>query len=104
MRVGILGIQHESNSFVDQPTTLEDFRPDLLLTGDAIVSAMQNAHHEVGGFLQSIAETGATAVPLFFARALPSGIIDAATAAQLIADALHRVTSALSLDGLLISA
>ena len=36
MRVGIVSIQHESNTFVPQPTTLEDFRADTLLEGEDV--------------------------------------------------------------------
>ena len=36
MRIGILGLQHESNTFIATPTTLDMFRQGGLLTGDAI--------------------------------------------------------------------
>ena len=39
MRIGLIALQHESNTFSVQPTTLESFRQDLLLTGDPIDAA-----------------------------------------------------------------
>ncbi|MDX1966378.1 MAG: M81 family metallopeptidase, partial [Planctomycetaceae bacterium] len=35
-RVGIIAILQESNTFLPEKTTLEHFRQDVLLTGDAV--------------------------------------------------------------------
>ena len=35
MRVGIISLSHESNTFASQPTRLDDFRAGRLLIGDA---------------------------------------------------------------------
>jgi len=103
MRIGILGIQHESNTFLPQPTTLEDFRRDALLTGAAIVDGYATAHHEVSGFLQALQEEGLTAVPLLFAWAVPSGRITDETADALVRMVLNALSDAGPLDGLLVA-
>ena len=54
MRIGIIALLHESNTFSAQPTTLESFRQDLLLTGDPIRDALAHADHEVGGFFAGL--------------------------------------------------
>jgi len=77
-RVGIIALLHESNTFVAGATTLDDFRRDLLLTGDAVREALADTHHEVAGFFAGLAEAGIEAVPILAARALPAGPIDAA--------------------------
>ena len=59
MRIGIIGIMHESNTFIDEPTTLDDFRRDLLLTGGEIRDRLGGAHHEMTGFLQTLDAEGA---------------------------------------------
>ena len=41
MRVGIIGLQHESNTFQSAPTTWEHFEQGALLTGQAIVRVGQ---------------------------------------------------------------
>ena len=41
---------HESNTFLEQPTTLDDFRRDILATGPAMQERLATAHHEAGGF------------------------------------------------------
>src|SRR5436305_1301841 len=94
---------HESNSFIDGPTTLEDFEADLLVEGAAVRERLAGAHHEVGGFFEGLAAEGIEAVPVFAARALPYGPLRAAAAAALV-DRLHRALDrAGPLDGLLLA-
>lgn len=103
MRIGILALLHESNTFSVQPTTLESFRQNLLLTGDAIRDTLEGAHHEVGGFFCGLDAAGAEAVPLFAARALPSGTIRADAFESLVNQLLQSVHDHLPLDGILVA-
>ena len=73
MRVGIVSLLHESNTFISTPTTLDMFRGDKLLKGEKIYAAFGGGHHEVSGFLQGLDETGIEAVPVFYASTTPSG-------------------------------
>jgi microcystin degradation protein MlrC len=102
MRIGIIGIMHESNTFIAAPTTLDDFRRDLLLVGDEIRERLGGAHHEVAGFLQTLDAGGAQAVPLFFARSLPSGTISAETLDTMIEMMTRELDRGGPLDGLLV--
>ena len=103
MRVGIIALLHESNTFISEPTTLREFEQDMLLTGEAIRERMAGMKHEVGGFFAALDEAGVTAVPIFAARALPYGTISA--------DAWNALMSALdaaldhteNLDGILVA-
>jgi len=52
MRVGIISLQHESNTFIQTATTLADFEYDVLATGDQIYPIFKDAAHELGGSLQ----------------------------------------------------
>ncbi|MEI6037753.1 MAG: M81 family metallopeptidase, partial [Planctomycetota bacterium] len=65
-------------------TQLDHFRRDLLLTGDAIRSALADAHHEVGGFFAGLDQAQIEAVPIFAARALPYGTLKALALTQLM--------------------
>ncbi|MCA9032215.1 MAG: M81 family metallopeptidase [Planctomycetaceae bacterium] len=103
MRIGLIALLHESNTFSHQPTTLESFRQNLLLTGEPIRQALADAHHEVGGFFAGLDEAGAEAVPLFAARALPSGTIAAADFDTLVSMMLAAVRAAGKLDGILVA-
>ena len=103
MRVGILGIQHESNTFLAKPTELEDFERVHLLSGAAIEEAYAASHHELAGFFAGLKETGLEAVPLLMAWAWPGGRISAACAAELVRRATDSLTAAGTLDGLLVA-
>ena len=79
MRIGILGLLHESNTFVTTKTTLADFKADLFLEGAEILQALSTSHHEIGGFiggLQRSNELDIEIVPLVVYRATPSGPIE----------------------------
>ncbi|QDT29496.1 hypothetical protein Enr10x_48510 [Gimesia panareensis] len=103
MRVGILSIQHESNTFIQTATTLTDFEHDVLATGDEIYPIFKDSAHEIGGFFAGLAETDLEAVPIFVARALPGGTITAETVDTLVSQMLTALKEAGPLDGLLVA-
>jgi microcystin degradation protein MlrC len=103
VRIGLAGIMHESNTFIASPTTLDDFRRDLLLTGDEVRAGLGGTHHEVAGALETLDAAGAEAVPLLFARAVPSGTIADEALEALLARLWDRLERAGPLDGLLVS-
>lgn len=73
MRVAIGGFMHESNTFAPLPTTLQRFRDGALTYGDAVVPSWQDAHHEVGGFIEGGGTFGYAPVPIAMAWATPAG-------------------------------
>lgn len=103
MRVGIIALLQESNTFIAGTTTLAHFEADLLLEGDAVRAHFDGAHHEVGGFFAGLAEESVDAVPIFAARALPYGIVTADAFATLLARMDAAIERAGSLDGLLVA-
>src|SRR5262245_7374461 len=103
MRVGIVSLMHESNTFITAPTTLQHFKDDLLLEGEAIRDQLSSAHHEIGGFFGGLETAGIDAVPLFTARAIPFGPIEADTHEYLTNRLTNFLQRADSLDGLLIA-
>lgn len=103
MRVGIIALQHESNSFMPTPTTLADFRRDVLVTGEAVRTRMHKAYHEVAGFFDVLDDAGCTAVPILMARATPSGVIDDATLDHMLGLIESGLEAAGPLDGLLVA-
>jgi len=103
MRVGIIALLHESNTFISEPTTIEHFRENTLLVGDDVCQ-MENSHHEVAGFFQGLAqEDSIEPVPIFAGRATPYGTITAETHALLIEMMTAALDSAGPLDGLLVA-
>ncbi len=101
LRVGIVGLLQESNTFISGRTTLDHFREDLLLRGEEVRRRMAGAPHEVGGFFEGLDAHGILAVPLFLARALPYGVIEAGTFDVLVREMLGAITDAGDLDGIL---
>jgi microcystin degradation protein MlrC len=78
-RVGIIALNHESNSYIKSQTTVADFSQEVLLTGSAIRQQFQAAPHELGGFFAELDEAEIEAVPIFAARALPYGVLSHST-------------------------
>ena len=104
MRIGIIGLLHESNTFIPTPTTLDHFRQNVLATGDEVRENFGNGHHEISGFLGLLDQTkDVTAIPIFAARATPAGLITAATVDELLAMMEHAFHRAGKLDGLLLA-
>ena len=103
-RVGIIALLHESNTFLHQPTTIEHFTANLLVSGAAVLQAFQGTPHEVGGFLQALAEDPDTEpVGIFAARAMPYGTITADCWNQLMQQLQDSLQHAGPLDGLLVA-
>lgn len=103
MRVGIIGLLHESNTFIHEPTTIEHFERNSLLRGASIREAFKDSFHEVGGFFAGLAQAGCEAIPLFVARAMPYGTIASATFSMLVDTLLCELRAAGTLDGLLVA-
>src|SRR5665213_1773870 len=98
MRVGIICFQQESNTFLDRPTTLADFKRDILLTRGDIRGEYTNAHHEVGGFLQGLEENHINAIPLLAAWTVPGGAITDDCYSTILAMIQTQLMSAGDLD------
>lgn len=103
MRIGIVGIQHESNTFLPIPTTIEHFRNGAILTGEAIRRDYGDSHHELSGYFAGLDAAEIEAVPIFFAWALPGGAITAETTEWLLETLLKELAAAGDLDGLLVA-
>ncbi|NOY00812.1 MAG: M81 family metallopeptidase [Verrucomicrobia bacterium] len=101
MRVGILALLQESNTFISGKTTLEHFQQDVLLTGEEIRKYFADSPHEISGFFQGLKKAGIEAVPLFAARAYPNGVIEADTFDQLLEQMMQELKQAGTLDGIL---
>lgn len=103
LRVGIVALLQESNTFLHERTNLEHFKQDLLATGSEVRNRLAAAHHEVGGFFEGLAEHDIEAVPIFAARAFPYGIISADAFDELLAKMFAACDGAGALDGLLVA-
>jgi microcystin degradation protein MlrC len=103
VRVGVVALLHESNTFASVTTPLRKFEEDLLITGEPVRERLAGTHHEVGGFFEQLAEDRIEAVPVFAARATPSGTIERKAAGSLVKMLLDAVRRAGPLDGWLVA-
>lgn len=109
MRIGVVGLLQESNTFLNAETDLQRFRDDVLATGDEIRQQFQKSYHEIGGFfteldrLQVSLESRIEIVPLLVARALPYGCMADDTYQQLCAMLDRQFDTAGELDGILVA-
>ena len=101
-RVALLGIYHESNTFVITPTVLDDFRNGQYLKGESIRKEYQNAHNEIAGMLEVLDKERIEAIPLLFASATPGGTISAETYNFILQETLEELKKVLPVDACLV--
>lgn len=101
MRIGIISLIHESNAFIQKPTTLEMFRRNRLLSGRRMYENCSRELGEVKGFIDGLEASGAEPVPIFFARTPPSGPITGETCEALMEMLFGQLEQAGRLDGIL---
>jgi microcystin degradation protein MlrC len=103
MRIGILALLQESNTFISRPTTLRHFEEELLVTGAEMRRRFDGAHHEIGGMLYALDEEQVEAVPVFAARALPFGRIERPAIDELLRRMWQALEAAGTLNGILVA-
>ncbi|MFV2063136.1 MAG: M81 family metallopeptidase [Chloroflexota bacterium] len=101
MRIGIVGLSHESNTFLSTPTDRPQFEVHI---GGDVQERWEGTQHEVGGFLDGIERAGLEAVPVFWASATPSGKITAKVLDGLVAEMLQELGHRGPFDGVLAAA
>lgn len=104
VRVAIGGLFHETNTFVSQPTRLEDFRSEWT-EGESLLERHASTGTELGGIIDGARERGWTLAPLLFAMATPSGTVtrEAYTSvADRLTDLLRTAGSAKGLDAVIL--
>ena len=103
-RVVIVGIYHESNTFLPEKTKLADFEAGHLFFGEDIRKEYAQAHHELGGMLEVLDRSDVETVPLMFAEATPSGTITAEAYEKLLQLMMDRLRQTGNFDGILVAA
>jgi microcystin degradation protein MlrC len=101
-KIALMGIYHESNTFVEVPTTLKDFRNGHYMKGTAIRKEYHAAHHEIGGMIEVIDQYEMELVPILYAEATPGGIISSETYNTLVEDMFSELQTVLPVDGCLV--
>lgn len=103
MRIGIIALLQESNTFIAQPTRLAHFEQDMLVTGEAVRERLHGTQHEVGGMFHALEDLSVEAVPIFAARAFPFACIERSAAEELVKRMFDALAGVRKLDGLLVA-
>ncbi len=101
-RIALLGIYHESNTFVPEPTVMADFKSGRYLKGKAIREEYESAHNEVGGMMEVMDREGMEIIPILFASATPGGTISSDTYNELLTDTMAELEKVLPVDACLV--
>ena len=100
MRIGVMCVHQECNTFSPVLTTLEDFQ---VRVGQDLVDHWRGTRTDIGGFLDVLQRPGVEIVPLLAGWAITKGRIlapDFARMKQMVAETLR---AALPLDGMLVA-
>jgi microcystin degradation protein MlrC len=103
MRIGIIALLQETNTFIAEPTTLRHFEEQLLVSGPRLHELLADTQHEIGGFFEGLLQHNLEPVPIFATRALPYGTVTDDTYAVLKSRLLSELAQAGPLDGLLLA-
>lgn len=101
-KIALLGIYHESNTFIERPTTLEDFRNGHWLIGNDVRKEYLNAFHEIGGILEVLDKEKIEVIPVMYAEATPGGAITSEACAALIQQMMIELDKILPVDGCMV--
>lgn len=71
-RIVVGGIWHETNTFAQGRTRLDDFKAYQFATGDEIVSRYRGVRNELGGMIDGAAAHDFDLIPTVYAAAVPS--------------------------------
>jgi microcystin degradation protein MlrC len=102
-RIAVGGILHESNTFSEDLTGLDDFQNAMIRRGGEIQEEFANSAHEVGGYIEGAQKFGLELVPTIVASATPAGPVTDQALDRLTAELIERVQKAGRLDGLLLA-
>lgn len=75
-RIGVGGIWHETNTFSNAKTSLQDFQAYQFAEGNELLSRYAGVRNEMGGFIEGSSLNELDLVPSFYAAAVPSGVVE----------------------------
>jgi microcystin degradation protein MlrC len=102
MRVALLGIVHESNTFAEGLTGLDQFRNGHWRFGEEIITEYSNAFHEVGGMIEAMREENIQIIPIMYAEATPGGTVTKEAFEHLMREMFGELKKHLPVDGCLV--
>jgi microcystin degradation protein MlrC len=102
MRAAIGGLMHETNTFANARTTLDDFRAYQFARGGEMLARYAHVRNEIGGMMAGAREIDLELAPTLFCFAVPSGMVTRETYQQLAAWLLEDLAR-IDFDGVLLA-
>ena len=103
-RIAIAGFLHETNTFVRQPTSLDEFlTADAwpgLVQGKALLDEFTEANIAIAGFIKEAKTCGHELLPLLWASANPSGPVAQSAYEKIWSMLAHDLKQAMPIDAL----
>ena len=103
MRIALLGMAHETNTFSQVPATYQEFQQAGFVRGQELVDEYQNSFHTNAGFLQAEEEFGCQVVPLLYTHAGPIGTITKDAFDRIVGEMLQLLGDQRPWDGVFLS-
>lgn len=103
MRIALIGLQHETNTFVTTLTRASDFETPsgwpAIARGSDVLDRLAGTSVPMAGALDALRDAGATPVPILWAMALPSGPVDHTVFEGFVCEVVEALRQAGPLDG-----
>jgi microcystin degradation protein MlrC len=108
LRIATLGIHHETNTFANNPTTMDSFKVSGMQTyavqrGQQYYDMHELSHTSMAGFIQASKRLDFELVPLIFAATDPGGTISKEVFDTLGGEALDMLSDQGPFDGVLLN-
>ncbi|MCI0439034.1 MAG: M81 family metallopeptidase, partial [Chloroflexi bacterium] len=100
MRIALLGVAHETNTFSRVPASYERFS---ILRGQQIVDQFSESHHMIAGYLEAAEKLGFEIVPLIYAQTGPIGTITKDAFDRIVGEMLQLLRDNGPWDGVLLA-
>ncbi|ULL15931.1 hypothetical protein DVH26_16665 [Paenibacillus sp. H1-7] len=100
LRIGVVGVYHETNTFAPGVTQWEDFLDGFTVGKEAFLEAFRHTRTTMGGVIEAADQRSVLLEPGIYASATPSGIVSAEAAQRLMEQIAASVKT--GLDGLVV--
>src|SRR5262245_53596245 len=91
MKIALAGFMHESNTFSSNRTDRAAFEAASFKSGDSLVVEWQNAHHEMGGFIEGASRFDYQIAPIVMASATPAGPVTEDVLNEIVESIIRQV-------------
>ncbi len=103
MRIAVGGFYHETNTRARTTVNIQAFKDYQFAVGNQLIKSFAGTNSEIGGMLAGIVDAGAEPVPLLFAAAVPSGLIERSCYDEILNALVEAISRNGQIDAVLLS-